>query len=562
MHELLLMLNIKSTSFLKGIFEWKWQTMLKNISSACIFGGFAVGVFFLTRFFTNYLLFEAHIGQFLFHRFLSMLLYVFFITVNLGNMIVSYSTLYKSQEVSFLMSLPVPHAKVFLIKFIDNFFYSSSTLSIVGLSVLLGYGSVFQMPWYFYFFTAFFIMMPFMLIAGILAVMVLMSLIKVATKIGVKWLLGIIVSGYLTAIYLYFKIVNPVGLVQEVMRHYPDVNEYFGYLDPPFVQYLPNHWVTEFLYWSVNGNTARAIPYFTLLFLTMLGLIVLAGIMAKKMYYKTWLDASDAEAMKGPAAAFRLKFMEFGTRWFMKPQTEVLLKRDFWVFFREPSQWLHLGLMLLLLMIFLVSVGSLDLKLSQPFMQAVSFLVVFLFNGFLIASMALRFVFPATSLEGDTFWSVRTSPLSLNKLYWHKFIFSFLFVIIIAEALAITSTALLSGDMVLIQLAAACTFFITLGLISMNLGAGTYFAVFNEKNPIRVASSQGASLTFLGSMVYLTIVVTVLIIPLNKYFENLIRFGISQTSWMFVPIMVIGIFSITMFGSFTLMGLKAIKRDY
>ncbi|MFN0157835.1 MAG: putative ABC transporter permease subunit [Bacteroidota bacterium] len=562
MHELLLLLNIKSTSFLKGIFEWKWQTMLKNISSACIFGGFAVGVFFLTRFFTNYLLYEAHIGQFLFHRFLSMLLYVFFITVNLGNMIVSYSTLYKSQEVNFLMSMPISHAKVFLVKFIDNFFYSSSTLSLVGLSVLLGYGSVFGMPWYFYFFTAFFIMMPFMLIAGILAVMVLMSLIKIATKIGAKWLIGIMVTGYVTAIYLYFRIVNPVGLVQEVMRHYPDVNEYFGYLDPPFVQYLPNHWITEFLYWSINGDAARAIPYFTLLFLTMLGLIVLASIMAKRVYYPTWLAASDADAMKGPKASLRVKGMEFGTRWFIPPQLEVLLKRDFWMFLREPSQWLHLGLMMLLLLIFLVSVASLELKLTQPFMQAVSFLVVFLFNGFLIASVSLRFVFPTTSLEGDTFWTVRTSPLSLHKLYWYKFLGSFLFVLIVAELLSVASILLLSGNMVLVQLAAICTFFVTVGLISMNLGAGTYFAVFKEKNPIRVASSQGASLTFLGSMVYLTLVVTVLVVPLNEYFTKLIRFGVSQTSWIFIPVLVIGVFSMVMFASFTIIGLKAIKRDY
>jgi hypothetical protein len=85
------------------------------------------------------------------------------------------------------------------------------------------------------------------------------------------------------------------------MQHYPDVNEYFGYLDPPFVQYLPNHWVTEFLYWSVNGDMARAIPYFTLLF-----------------HHDAWPDSrcqhhgeegtttgpgwprTDAETMKGP----------------------------------------------------------------------------------------------------------------------------------------------------------------------------------------------------------------------------------------------------------------------
>lgn len=561
MRDLLLVFRIRVAGFLAGVVAWDWQTVLKNASSGLIFGGFAVGVFFLTRVTASYLLYEAHIGQFLFHRFLSMMLYVFFITVNLGNMIVSYSTLYKSPEVNFLMAMPISHAKVFLIKFADNFFYSSSTLSLVGVSVLLGYGSVFGVPWYLTLFAAVFVMIPFMLIAGILAVMVLMSLIKIAARIGVRLLIAIMVTLYLSAIYVYFRITNPVQLVQEVMRHYPNVNEYFGYLDPPLVQYLPNHWVTEFLYWSVNDNLARALPYFTLLFLTMLGLVVLAGIMAKKYYYKTWVAASDAEAMRGPRTTFRLRFMEFGTRWRVSPQTEVLIKRDFWTFFREPSQWLHLMLMLLLLMIFLISVGSLELRLAQPFMQAVSFLTVFLFNGFLIASIALRFVFPAVSLEGDVFWAVRSSPLSLSKLYWHKFGLALLFMLVVGEVLGVVSVALLRDDPVLVQFSAVCTLFVVLALIGMNLGAGGYFAVYNEKNPIRVASSQGASLTFLASMVYLAAVSALLILPLHGYFENLIRFGAAGARWTVLPVTVIGIVSTLICATFTTIGLKAIRRD-
>jgi ABC-2 type transport system permease protein len=563
MRELLLMLGIKARGFISTTFEWRWQTFIKNAASLLIFGGFAVGVFFLTRETTLYLIYERHIGLFLFHRFLSMLLYVFFITVNLGNMIVCYATLYKSQEVAFLMAMPISHAKIFLVKFVDNFFYSSSTLSLVGFAVLLGYGSCFNLPWYFYFVTMFLILLPFMLIAGIIAVLVLMALIKVASRIGLRSLLAIVSALYLSAVYLYFRITNPVQLVGEVMKHYPDVNDYFGYLDPPFVQYLPNHWVTEFFYWSVNGDTARAMPYFFLLFLTMLGLIVFAGLVARRFYYESWLAASDAAAMGGPRSrVLRFRFLEFDRPWFLKPQTEVLLKRDMWVFFREPSQWLHLLLMIVLLVIFLISVGTLDMKLTQPFLQAVSFLIIFLFNGFLVASISLRFVFPMVSLEGDAFWCVRSSPMGLKRLYWHKFIVSFLAVLVLSEALAISSTAMMEKSRILIQLAAVCSAFVALALTSLNIGAGSYFAVFKEKNPIRVASSQGASLTFLGSMVYLTIVVSILLLPLQKYYETLMGKGISDRGLMYLPVAAVFVFSLLVVLLATGVGLKSIKRDY
>ncbi len=562
MRELLLVLNLKAHTFLKNTFTLKGEALSKNLASFLIFGGFAVGVFFLSRTVTAYLLQQYHIGQFLFHRFLSMVLYVFFITVNLGNMIVSFATLYKSQEVSFLMAMPISHAKIFLIKFIDNFFYSSSTLALVGLAVLLGYGSVFDLPWYFYFFTIFMVIIPFMLIAGILAVMVLMMLIKLAARIGVRWLLGIIITAYLSVVYAYFKITNPMQLAHEVMKHYPNVNEYFGYLDPPLVQYLPNHWVTEFLYWSVNDDYARAIPYFMLLFLTMVGLIILAGLMAHRYYYKSWLAASDAQAMQASKGrGLRLRFMEFGRQTWLKPQMGALFKRDFWLFLREPSQWLHLMLILLLMVIFLISVSTLELKLAQPFMQAVSFIVIFMFDGFLVASITLRFVFPAVSLESDCFWAVRSSPLSMKRLYWQKFLFAFTVVFASAEFLSVASIWIVRHDPLLIRLGAISTAFLVLALTGLNMGAGTYFATFKEKNPIRVASSQGASLTFLASMVFLAIVAGVLLIPLHSYFESVIRDGIVYESWTYMPIATIATLSTGIFLISSRVGLKSIRRD-
>ncbi|MCK5572558.1 MAG: hypothetical protein KAJ12_07345, partial [Bacteroidetes bacterium] len=216
----------------------------------------------------------------------------------------------------------------------------------------------------------------------------------------------------------------------------------------------------------------------------------------------------------------------------------------------------------LLLLIFLVSLSSMTLKLSQPFLQAVSFLVVFLFNGFLIASVSLRFVFPAVSLEGPTFWAVRSSPVSLKKLYWYKFAFAFAMVLLVGEVLAVTSIALLRDNPVLVLLSAVCTAFIALALTSMNLGAGSFFATFREKNPIRIASSQGASLTFLVTMVYLAIVVGVLILPLHSYFENLIIRGTISEGWMNIPVAVIGVMSVALFVVSSRIGVRSLYRDY
>jgi ABC-2 type transport system permease protein len=563
MQQFLLILNVKASAFLKNVTDFRFQSLLKNLSSLFIFGGVAVGVFLLSRGATGYLLQQAHIGLFLFHRFLSMLLYVFFITVNLGNMIVCYATLYKSEEVTFLMGLPVPHHTIFAVKFIDNFFYSSSTLLLLGLALLLGYGSYFSMSAWFYLFTFGAVLLPFMLTAGLIAVIVLMLLIRVASRVGVRWLLAGVMVIYLSAIYVYFSAVNPVNLVQEVMKHYPDVNADFGYLDPPFVRYLPNHWVSEFLYWTVSGEPARATWHLVTLFCILVTFLLAAWMVARSYYYPSWVNASEARSPGAGRTGFLpVRFMEFGRAGVIRPSADALLRRDFWVFFREPSQWLHLLLMLVLLLVFLVSMSSLDLRLTQPFLQTVSFLVVFLFDGFLIASISLRFVFPAMSLEGDAFWCVRSAPVSLRKLYWQKFFTSFLLIATTAEVLSVTSTSMLRDSPFLILVGSLCTVFVAVGLTSLNLGAGAYFATFREKNPIRIASSQGASLTFLGGMVYLGAVVAVLVVPLNRYFEILIIRGTTSAGWLVIPIVAVGIVTAIVFVVSTGVGLATLRRDY
>jgi ABC-2 type transport system permease protein len=253
--------------------------------------------------------------------------------------------------------------------------------------------------------------------------------------------------------------------------------------------------------------------------------------------------------------------MEFGRDPVLPGPVELFVRRDFWMFFREPSQWLHLGMMIVLLTVFVVSVSSLEMKTTQPLLRAATFIVVFLFNGFLVASVTLRFVYPAVSLEGEAFWAVRSAPVSLSRLYWGKLLGSLLLVVGIAELLAVLSVGLIKDDAALLTLSAVCSASVALALTSLNLGAGAAFAVYREKNPIRIASTQGASLTFLLSMAYLGCVVAVMVIPLHGYFERLLRGEPPPGSWIFIPMGIILLGSLVVSAVSTRVGLRSLLRD-
>jgi len=122
---LLHILKFKILTFFKFQDELNFKSLLKQLSASVVYLLFAIGIFFFTRNIITYLMEDVKIGMFLLHRFVFVVLFIFFMTVNIGNIVVSYSTFFKTREVGFLLTLPISFAKIFLIKFLDNFFYSS-----------------------------------------------------------------------------------------------------------------------------------------------------------------------------------------------------------------------------------------------------------------------------------------------------------------------------------------------------------------------------------------------------------------------------------------------------
>ncbi|MBI5019840.1 MAG: hypothetical protein HZB59_00185 [Ignavibacteriales bacterium] len=553
--------RFKILSFLKQSFELKVKNIFRNLASAIIFGGFALGAFYATRVGTDYLLDTAKLGSFLLHRFLSMILFVYFVSINVGNIIVSYATFYRSSEVQYYMTKPVSHTELFLIKFFDNFFYSSSAFFIIAFAVLLGYGSHFHMDWLFYLRTLFLMLIPFMLIAGCLAVILILFLVRYAGRIGVKKLVALLTMLYIGFLTGYFTITSPLKLVARILQHYPNLDQYFGYLDHWMTKYLPNYWIAESLYWTMKGDHALAFSYTILILITTIILFCAMVLVGKKIFFTSWLASLEFSA-SGNTKREKPRVFSLERKSKINLQSSVLLKKEFWQFVREPSQWIHSGIITLLVLLFMVSISNINLKQNMPFLQTVSYMVVLLFNSFLIVSIALRFIYPSMSIEGPNFWSVLSSPVKRNKIFMLKYWIWFVPVLLLSELLVLFSHRSLMEFPVLVNSAALLTASVAFISVSMNLGMGSYFADFKEKNPIRIASSQNATLIFLLSIIYLTLLVASTFIPLNGFFAYMLKGVPFELNSLFIStasfILVSGVV-----GSFFLItGIRTMRRDY
>lgn len=524
MNTILHIIYYKLLIFLKGNTNYTPGSLVKAAGSTIVYAVFAYGCFVMTQNTINYLIDTVRIGNFLLHRFVLVVLFIFFVAINIGNMVVSFSTLYKSKEVFFLITKPVSFTKIFLIKFLDNFFYSSATLLLIISAVLLGYGYYFNFNFWLYPFILLAIILPFMLIAGSAGVIILLIVLRMSAKWGFKKVISFIGLFYVSGIITFYFISNPIKLVERVFDYYPHINQYFGFLESSAVKFLPNYWIAESLYWISESRFERAIPYIYLNFLVCIAVFLITLLIAKKWFYITWLASLKINAELKTSFRRKKIFFGFEQKSRLNGFDESIVKREFWLFFREPNQWLHLLVMIFLITVFVSSISGIDiiiLRAYNQYLKTLIYLIVTLFNAFLIASLSLRFVFPLISLEGEALWKIRSAPINFTKLLGKRLLIYFLIIFFIGQMISFFSNY--QFPLQLSVVAQINTSLATITLVSMNFGMGGLFANYKEKNAIRLASSQGASLTFLFTLLYLVLLIIILFIPVSGYFYSLER---------------------------------------
>jgi hypothetical protein len=101
---------------------------------------------------------------------------------------------------------------------------------------------------------------------------------------------------------------------------------------------------------------------------------------------------------------------------------------------------------------------------------------------------------------------------------------------------------------------------VVVAIVSLNLGAGAYYATLRGDNPIKVASSQGASITFLGSAVVLVIATVILAVPASAVTGVLTPQARPQAvTWAVITLSIVAAL-ITVLSH--RLGLNALRKDF
>src|SRR2546425_7937844 len=184
---------------------------------------------------------------------------------------------------------------------------------------------------------------------------------------------------------------------------------------------------------------------------------------------------------------------------------EFVLK-DIKLFFRDTTQWSQLILLAVLVVVYVFNIKALPLHRGEPvgffYVNLVSFLNLGL-AGFVLASIAARFIFPAVSLEGRQMWLLRSSPPDLKALLWSKYWVGTLPLLALGLLLTGMTNALLEVSTFMMVMSLATMAALTLAIAAMALAFGTLYPQFETENAAQIPTSFGGLVFMMATIALL-----------------------------------------------------------
>jgi ABC-2 type transport system permease protein len=445
-------------------------------------------------------------GHILAHKLMGMLWLTLFSVLLFSNVVTALSAFFLSKDLETLHAAPVAGESLFWSRFTMTLADSSWMVFFFGLPVFLAYGLVYRAGLLYYLKLAA-VSAPFLVLATSLAVMFVMLLVNVFPARRTKDILFLLAVALVILLYLTFRFIRPERLVNP--NEFANVAGYLASLRTPGSPFLPSHWATEALWPGLIPDAfAESGFYLAILASTAAAAAVMASFLAAWLYPSGFSKSQEGARRfitRHPVDAL-VHFL--GKR--LHPASGALVTKEIKTFFRDNTQWSQLLLLVALIVIYLYNFSVLDLGRYPLRIFWLQNVIAFLNIGlaaFVVASLAVRFVFPAVSQEGFSYWIIRSSPLSLKRFLWTKYLLFAPPLVVVAEVLIVLSNQLLNVTPSMMAVSTITVFFLVLGLVGLGVGLGGVYPRFEAENMTAVATGFGGLVFMVLSALYVALVI-------------------------------------------------------
>src|SRR5215510_3006498 len=432
------------------------------------------------------------LGPVLSQKLLSMVFLTFFAILLFSNVITSLSTFFLSRDLLLLIPAPVPPSCLFAAKFVETLVDSSWMVLLFSGPAFLAYGVV-HGGGLTYYLIVLLTFIPFLVIPAALGVIATLILAYALPAQRGKDMLLVFSTLFLSLFYLLFRLLQPEKLVNP--EAFSDFLAFVAAMQTPTSPFLPSTWATEIILPFLGLKDGDALFHYLLLLSTSLFLLVAGSFLATHLYPLGWSKAQEGQRRRGLHRWWDIAVQ--GMTGLFPSSLRVMVVKDLKIFFRDTGQWSQLFMLLALIVVYVYNFSVLPIggsALRTFYLQNIVSFFNLALAGFVIAAIAVRFVFPAISLEGKTFWVLKSAPVPLRRLWWSKFWIGLLPLLLLGELLVIITNYFLGVSAFMMALSVVTLFFLTFGIVSLGMAVGVAYPNFTAEHSAKIAASFGGVL--------------------------------------------------------------------
>jgi ABC-2 type transport system permease protein len=500
------------------VLQPKWRTALqrlreerargrgKLVALAVVGVAFWLGTFGVLYRILKYFRGVEELGPLLAGKLLGLVLLSFVSILILSNVVTALSSFFLAHDLDFLVSAPVDWLRLYAAKLGETVLHSSWMVGLMAVPILTAYGVIYHGGWTFGL-LAVATVVPLLILPGVIGSAITLVLVNLFPARRTRDLLSIIALGAAGGVILLFRLIRPEQLARP--EGYRNLLDFIAVLRTPTSPFLPSEWATQAIMGSLRG-TRDPLPL-VLLWTTAGAFVTLGAMLHRELYAPGYTKAQEGAE----------RFVK-GTMWqrtvgtLLAPlavaKREFVLK-DIKLFFRDTTQWSQLILLGVLVVVYLFNVQALPLHRGEAVgffhVTLVSFLNLGL-AGFVLASIAARFIFPAVSLEGRHMWLLRSSPLNLRALLWSKYWVGTVPLLVLALLLTGVTNVLLEVRSFMMVVGLVTISGLTFAIAAMALGFGALYPQFETENAAQIPTSFGGLMYMMATVSVLGAVIVAL----------------------------------------------------
>jgi ABC-2 type transport system permease protein len=509
------------------VLQPKWRTALQRLREERSGGGaklviltvvgfaFWLAVFGVLYRMLKYFRGVEDLGPLLAGKLLGLALLSFVSILVLSNVITALSSFFLAKDLDLLVSAPVDWLRLYLAKLGETLLHSSWMVALMTVPIIAAYGVIYRGGVLFYGYAAL-ILVPLLVLPAVVGSAVTLILVNVFPARRTRDLLSIIALGAAGGVILLFRLIRPEQLARP--EGFRNLLDFITLLRAPTSPFLPSEWASRAIMNYLRG-IADPLPVI-LLWTTAAAFVVFGAVLHRELFPQGY-----TKAQEGAERFVRGAFWRWTVGSLLRPlpvaKREFVLK-DIKLFFRDTTQWSQLILLAVLVVVYIYNIKALPLFRGEqiPFfyVSLVSFLNLGL-SGFVLASIAARFIFPAVSLEGRQMWLLRSSPLDLRALLWSKYWVGTVPLLVLALLLTGLTNVLLRASpfMMTVSLATICG--LTLAISALALGFGALYPQFETENAAQIPTSFGGLVFMMATIALLALVIVILARPVMVYVQ-------------------------------------------